>query len=201
MGSWCRSLHPQARCVQLQHPARACPRWGQERGGRCLDPHWTKPLVLRSVLLIERMGGCSALTWTASLWRRSSLRNSDPGSLALLTRKPKVQCFLNLGHYGTAIFPGGQLHAVSGPEFSLNPWVKKPTGYIVNMATGELTGTWNVPGGLQNPHDVAVSEDGNTVYVCELNPFKVWKLTTGGSREASTISPPGLMDVLLGILG
>ena len=112
-----------------------------------------------------------------------------------------MQCFLNLGHYGTAISPGGQLHAVSGPEFSLNPWVKKPTGYIVNMATGELTGTWNVPGGLQNPHDVAVSEDGNTVYVCELNPFKVWKLTTGGSREASTISPPGLMDVLLGILG
>ena len=83
----------------------------------------------------------------------------------------------------------------------MNPWVKKPTGYIVNMATGELTGTWNVPGGLQNPHDVVVSEDGNTVYVCELNPFKVWKLTTGGSREASTISPPGLMDVLLGILG
>ena len=49
------------------------------------------------------------------------------------------------------------------------------------MDTGELTGTWNVPGGLQNPHDVAVSEDGNTVYVCELNPFKVWKLTNGGS--------------------
>ena len=93
MGSWCRSLHPQARCVQLQHPARACPCWGQERGGRRLDPYWTKPLVLRSVLLIERMGGCSALTWTASLWRRSSLRSSDPGFLARLTRMPKVQCF------------------------------------------------------------------------------------------------------------
>ena len=42
-------------------------------------------------------------------------------------------------------------------------------------------GSWNVPGGMQNPHDVAVSGDGNIVYVVELNPFKVWKLSTGGS--------------------
>ena len=76
---------------------------------------------------------------------------------------------------------GGQLHAVSGPEFSLNPWARKPTGYIVDMEAGQLTGTWNVPGGLQNPHDVAVTEDGSTVYVVELNPFKVWKLSNGGS--------------------
>lgn len=34
---------------------------------------------------------------------------------------------------------------------------------------------------MQNPHDVAVSGDGNIVYVVELNPFKVWKLSTGGS--------------------
>ena len=88
---------------------------------------------------------------------------------------------------------------MSGPEFSLNPWAKKPTGYIISLETGELTGqsaggeeereflsdgvagTWNVPGGLQNPHDLAVSKDGSTVYVVELNPFKVWKLSTGGS--------------------
>ena len=78
---------------------------------------------------------------------------------------------------------GGQLHAVSGPEFSLNPWARKPTGYIVDMEAGQLTGTWNVPGGLQNPHDVAVTEDGSTVYVVELNPFKVWKLSNGGSGQ------------------
>jgi peptidylamidoglycolate lyase len=50
---------------------------------------------------------------------------------------------------------------------------------MIKMDTGELTGTWTVPGGLQNPHDIAVTEDGNTVYVCELNPFKVWQLTNG----------------------
>jgi len=107
----------------------------------------------------------------------------------------RVQCFnlegeftktVKPSEFGSRIFStaytkanGGQLHAVSGPEFSLNPWVQKPTGYIIKMDTGELTGTWNVPGGLQNPHDIAVTEDGNTVYVCELNPFKVWKLTNG----------------------
>ena len=80
-------------------------------------------------------------------------------------------------------FLGGQLHAVSGPEFSLNPWAKKPTGYIISMESGDLAGTWNVPGGLQNPHDVAVSSDGSIVYVVELNPFKVWKLSTGGSGQ------------------
>lgn len=101
-----------------------------------------------------------------------------------------------------AIFvSGGQLHAVSGPEFSLNPWANKPTGYIIDMETGELSGTWNVPGGLQNPHDVAVSQDGNIVYVVELNPFKVWKLTNGGSfprleTETSTLPPSNVLQFL-----
>jgi len=120
----------------------------------------------------------------------------------------RVQCFdlegnfvktLKPSEFGSRIFStaytkanGGQIHAVSGPEFSLNPWVQKPTGYIVNIDTGELTGTWNVPGGLQNPHDVAVSEDGNTVYVVELNPFKVWKLTNGAPSAAPSPLPASL---------
>ena len=95
---------------------------------------------------------------------------------------------------------GGQLHAVSGPEFSLNPWGKKPTGYIVSMESGELSGTWNVPGGLQNPHDVAVSEDGSIVYVVELNPFKVWKLTNGGSGHNPPLPPTPTQTGHLGLL-
>ena len=95
---------------------------------------------------------------------------------------------------------GGLIHAVSGPEFSLNPWTRKPTGYVVSLDSGELVGSWNVPGGLQNPHDVAVSEDGNTVYVCELNPFKVWKLTNGGSG-VPVGEEPGVLLRLLGLLG
>ena len=58
------------------------------------------------------------------------------------------------------------------------------------MESGELAGTWNVPGGLQNPHDVAVSGDGSLVYVVELNPFKVWKLSTGGSGPRLPANQP-----------
>jgi len=117
----------------------------------------------------------------------------------------RVQCFTLDGDFTRSIQPqefgsrifsvaytkanGGQLHAVSGPEFSLNPFAKKPTGYIVSMEMGELSGSWNVPGGLQNPHDVAVSEDGSIVYVVELNPFKVWKLTNGAPQSAAVPLP------------
>ena len=65
------------------------------------------------------------------------------------------------------------------------------------MDSGSLSGTWNVPGGLKNPHDIAVSEDGNIVYVVELNPFKVWKLTNGGSwprKDMIVTTPPASPD-------
>ena len=96
------------------------------------------------------------------------------------------------------------MHAVSGPEFLLhpdipNPFAKKPTGFIIDMDSGSLSGTWNVPGGLQNPHDIAVSDDGNIVYVVELNPFKVWKLTNGGSwprKDTPTTSRPPFQFLL-----
>lgn len=28
---------------------------------------------------------------------------------------------------------------------------------------------------FQNPHDVAISQDGHALYVCEIGPNKVWK--------------------------
>ena len=45
---------------------------------------------------------------------------------------------------------GGKLHAVSGPEFSVLG--KKPLGYIVDMASGNLVGTWQVK--IEDPHSV-----------------------------------------------
>jgi len=130
----------------------------------------------------------------------------DRGEVCVADRENgRVQCFSLDGDFTRSIKPeefgsrifsvaytqakGGQLHAVSGPEFSINPFTKKPTGYIVNMESGELAGTWNVPGGLQNPHDIAVSSDGNIVYVVELNPFKVWKLTNGAPQSAPPSQP------------
>ena len=47
---------------------------------------------------------------------------------------------------------GGKLHAVSGPEFSVLG--KKPLGYIVDMASGNLEGTWQVT--TADPHSVLI---------------------------------------------
>ena len=33
--------------------------------------------------------------------------------------------------------------------------------------------------GLSNPHDIAVSVDGNEVYVAEIGPNKLWKFVHG----------------------
>jgi sugar lactone lactonase YvrE len=58
-----------------------------------------------------------------------------------------------------------------------------------------------VPGGLQNPHDIAVSADGGTLYVVELQPFVVWKLTNGGPYQQPTNQPQNVVQFLLGLLG
>jgi hypothetical protein len=65
-----------------------------------------------------------------------------------------------------------------------------------------------VPGGLQNPHDIAVSGDGGTVYAVELHPYTVWKLSNGGpyrqpdsGTQQQQQQPQGVVQYLLGLLG
>ena len=71
---------------------------------------------------------------------------------------------------------------------------------------------FQVTGGLQNPHDVVVSPDASTVYVVELSPFVVWKLTNGGhppsssssSSDITTTTPrpnQSIVEFLIGMLG
>lgn len=56
----------------------------------------------------------------------------------------------------------------------------KSEGLVIDIKSGQLKATFNGDGkGFQNPHDIAVSADGNVAYVVEINPFKVWKLTNG----------------------
>jgi len=119
----------------------------------------------------------------------------------------RVQCFSSVDgsfiqsikppQFGSRIFSvayspanGGKLYAVSGPEFSLNPLASGPTGYVVDLSSNRLEGTFNVPGGLKNPHDIAVSKNGSEVYAVELNPFLIWKLTDGSS------SPPTIPAII-----
>ena len=81
---------------------------------------------------------------------------------------------------------------------------KHTQGYIIDINNGKVLSTFNGDGdGFQNPHDVAVSKDGDTVYEVELKPFKVFKLTDGerGGVKEGTYKPKPLLSKVFDWLG
>jgi sugar lactone lactonase YvrE len=125
--------------------------------------------------------------------------SSDDGSFLQSVKPPGFGSRIFSVSYSPA--NGGKLYAVSGPD--LSPFASGPTGYVIDLEgqTNSLEGTWNVPDGLKNPHDLAVSNDGSTIYVVELNPFVVWKLTDGEGGVVVTPRNPGVLDRLLSFMG
>ncbi|CAG5132319.1 unnamed protein product [Candidula unifasciata] len=71
---------------------------------------------------------------------------------------------------------GGVLYAVNGPSFS-GPTDISVQGFTLDIKTGALLETWNIPQHLHNPHDVCIHTGSQSVYVGELNPQAVWKLS------------------------
>ncbi|KAH8372254.1 hypothetical protein KR093_010770 [Drosophila rubida] len=74
---------------------------------------------------------------------------------------------------------GGQLMIVNGPtwELGISPQhYNEVHGFVMSMRTRQLTSKFG-PNNLQfqNPHDVAVTADGNAIYVAELNPMRIHK--------------------------
>ncbi|XP_036224393.2 peptidyl-alpha-hydroxyglycine alpha-amidating lyase 1 isoform X2 [Bactrocera oleae] len=74
---------------------------------------------------------------------------------------------------------GGQLVVVNGPIGELGiktlPY-NEVRGYVINMRTKQVISKFG-PNDMQfsNPHDVAVTKDGNEIYVAELNPMRIHK--------------------------
>ncbi|XP_045499781.1 peptidyl-alpha-hydroxyglycine alpha-amidating lyase 1-like isoform X1 [Colias croceus] len=66
---------------------------------------------------------------------------------------------------------GGRLYLVNGPALTGIP----VRGYVIEYTSGRLIQTFAPGDSFRNPHDVAVSPDGSTVYVAELDPHKVYK--------------------------
>lgn len=100
----------------------------------------------------------------------------------------RVQCFnwhngtliakIYSSHIGSRLFSvtyspvkGGLFFVVNGQEMKQFP--VSIGGCVLNEQNKELFefGTNK----LQNPHDIAVSSDGKTIYVVEIGPFKIWK--------------------------
>jgi len=99
----------------------------------------------------------------------------------------------------------GNLYAIGGPEALTALNGKKTQGYIIDLASGSLQNTFNSAGeGFKLPHDIAVNQDGSFVYIVEINPFRVWKLSAGehGPGYKQHIpTQPSILSSLWGALG
>ncbi|XP_071109708.1 peptidyl-glycine alpha-amidating monooxygenase B-like isoform X2 [Haliotis cracherodii] len=80
---------------------------------------------------------------------------------------------------------GGVLFAVNGPTYDGK--IARVQGFTIALATGDLLQTWDVPNGLQNPHDVTVDSTDHAVYVGELDPHKVWRLSMNAPKKTDTV--------------
>ncbi|XP_023299626.2 peptidyl-alpha-hydroxyglycine alpha-amidating lyase 1 isoform X1 [Lucilia cuprina] len=74
---------------------------------------------------------------------------------------------------------GGKFIIVNGPTAELGlktEQYNEVRGYVMDFSTKKVTGKFG-PNDMEfsNPHDVAVTKDGNEVYVAELNPMRIHK--------------------------
>ncbi|XP_067633004.1 peptidyl-alpha-hydroxyglycine alpha-amidating lyase 1 isoform X2 [Eurosta solidaginis] len=74
---------------------------------------------------------------------------------------------------------GGRFVIVNGPtaELGIRPeHYNEVRGYVMNLRTKQVLSKFG-PNDMQfsNPHDVAVTSDGNEIYVAELNPMRIHK--------------------------
>lgn len=75
---------------------------------------------------------------------------------------------------------------VNGPYGTLPVPVR---GYVIDYASGKLKATFAPDGGLHNPHDIVVSPDGSSVYVAEINPYKVHKFEHEQAKVDVVVKP------------
>lgn len=86
---------------------------------------------------------------------------------------------------------GGLLYAVCGPSF----YNKHPVqAFVFNLTNQQLLNSFTPKQGtFTQPHDIAVTHDGNEVFVSEIGPNKVWKflkVTHKSTKKVLTDMPP-----------
>jgi len=79
-------------------------------------------------------------------------------------------------------FSGGNLYAVNGPNAFTQTVVQ---GFVIPLNTRKIASVFKPTSPFGNPHDVAVSKDGNDIYVVEITPpYKVWKFSSNVTHRA-----------------
>lgn len=70
---------------------------------------------------------------------------------------------------------------VNGPP--LSPSVRMEVkGFVIDMASGNVSAKFPGDANFSNPHDIAVTETGEEVYVVEYDPYRVHKLVSVDRR-------------------
>ncbi|XP_077988747.1 peptidyl-glycine alpha-amidating monooxygenase-like [Glandiceps talaboti] len=77
---------------------------------------------------------------------------------------------------------GGLLYVVNGEKEK--PGSSAPQAMVLQFDTGEVLETWQPKQGLSRPHDIAVSAVNSQVYICELDPHRLWKFVKGGNDSS-----------------
>ena len=65
--------------------------------------------------------------------------------------------------------------------------------YVLDITSNDLVSRFGEHD-ITNPHDLAVTKDGNTVYTIELNPFRITKFTNGKNGGIKTPKPTSLFS-------
>lgn len=71
-----------------------------------------------------------------------------------------------------------RLYVVNGQVFSENtrPHTR---GFVLDVHTGNVLAQFAPRNDMDNPHDIAVTEDGSEIYVVELNSARVYRFVQG----------------------
>lgn len=90
------------------------------------------------------------------------------------------------------IIAGGELVIVNGPTAELGistEHYNEVHGFVLNMRNRQLVSKFG-PNNLQfeNPHDVAVTQDGNAIYVAELDPKRLHKFVHKSLAKPMSLS-------------
>lgn len=71
------------------------------------------------------------------------------------------------------------MYAVNGPSFKRSRAVPAQ-GFIIDMnGTGEIVSAFATSGLLGQPHWLALGSNGSTIFVADINPYRIVKLVNG----------------------
>lgn len=71
-----------------------------------------------------------------------------------------------------------KLYLINGPD----PFINNPVpvrGFILDIYSGKILSMFEPKKGMNNPHDLYVTEDGSEIYAVELNIKKIYKFLQG----------------------